>query len=65
LASCVVRVDGRSERTFFEGESAAAAVDALARSPDVLTAAVRWRGILGGRPRIAEERFGWTRRAEE
>jgi hypothetical protein len=46
---------------FFEGESAAAAVDALARSPDVLTAVVRWRGILGGRPRIAEERFGWTR----
>jgi hypothetical protein len=46
---------------FFEGEQAAAAVDALARSPDVLKAAVRWRGILAGRPRLAEERFGWTR----
>jgi hypothetical protein len=46
---------------FFEGEQAAAAVDALARSPDVLKAAARWRGILAGRPRLAEERFGWTR----
>jgi hypothetical protein len=46
---------------FFEGEQAAAAVDVLVRSPDVLKAAVRWRGILAGRPRLAEERFGWTR----
>jgi hypothetical protein len=46
---------------FFEGESTAAAVDTLARSPDLLTAAVRWRRILTGRPRLAHERFGWTR----
>ena len=46
---------------FFEGDSAAAAVDALSRSPGVLKAAMRWRGILAGRPRLAEERFGWTR----
>jgi hypothetical protein len=45
----------------FEGDSAAATVDALARSPGVLKAAMRWRGILAGRPRLAEERFGWTR----
>jgi hypothetical protein len=45
----------------FEGEQAAAAVDALARSPGVLKAAIRWRGILAGQPRLAEERFGWTR----
>jgi hypothetical protein len=45
---------------FFEGDSAAAAVDALSRSPGVLKAAARWRRILGGRPRLAEERFGWT-----
>ena len=44
----------------FEGDSAAAAVDALSRSARVLSAAVRWRGILAGRPRLAEERFGWT-----
>jgi hypothetical protein len=30
-------------------------------APRVLKAAVRWRGILAGRPRLAEERFGWTR----
>jgi hypothetical protein len=46
---------------FFEGDSAAAAVDALSRSARVVSAAVRWRGILAGRPRLAEERFGWTR----
>jgi hypothetical protein len=34
--------------------------DKLSRSPLVLNAAVRWRGILAGRPRLAEERFGWT-----
>jgi hypothetical protein len=49
------------EVVFFEGESAGAAVDAFSRSPGVLKAAVRWRRILGGRPRLAEERFGWTR----
>jgi hypothetical protein len=46
---------------FFEGNGATAAVDALSRSPRVLNTAVRSRGILAGRPRLAEERFGWTR----
>jgi hypothetical protein len=46
---------------FFEGESASAAVDALSRNPRVLSAAVRWRGVLTGRPRLAAEQFGWTR----
>jgi hypothetical protein len=46
---------------FFEGDGAAAAVDALSRSARVVSAAVRWRGILAGRPRLAEERFGWKR----
>jgi hypothetical protein len=55
-----VFVSEREVVFFFEGESATAAVDALSRSPRVLKAAVRWRGILGGRPRLAEERFGWT-----
>jgi hypothetical protein len=56
-----VFVSEREVVFFFEGDSATAAVDALSRSPGVLTAAVRWRRILGGRPRLAEERFGWTR----
>jgi hypothetical protein len=46
---------------FFEGKSATAVVGALSRSPGALKAAVRWRGILAGRPRPAEERFAWTR----
>jgi hypothetical protein len=56
-----VFVSEREVVFFFEGDSASAAVDALSRSPGVLKAAVRWRRILAGRPRLAEERFGWTR----
>jgi hypothetical protein len=44
----------------FEGDSATTAINTLLRSPDVLRAAVRWRRILAGRPRLAEERFGWA-----
>src|SRR6187401_2711893 len=56
-----VFVSEREVVFFFEGDSATAAVDAVSRSPGVLNAAVRWRGILAGRPRLAEERFGWAR----
>jgi hypothetical protein len=56
-----VFVSEREVVFFFEGESASAAVEALSRSPRVLNAAVRWRGILAGRPRLAAEQFGWTR----
>ncbi len=56
-----VFVSEREVVFLFEGDGASAAVDALSRSPRVLNAAVRWRGILGGRPRLAEEQFGWTR----
>jgi hypothetical protein len=56
-----VFVSEREVVFFFEGDSAAAAVDALSRSRRVLNVAVRWRGIVGGRPRLAEERFRWTR----
>jgi hypothetical protein len=56
-----VFVSEREVVFFFEGDSASAAVDVLSRSPRVLDAAVRWRGILAGRPRLAEEQFAWTR----
>jgi hypothetical protein len=56
-----VFVSEREVVFFFEGDSATAAAEALSRSPGVLKAAVRWRHILGGRPRLAEEQFGWTR----
>jgi hypothetical protein len=56
-----VFVSEREVVFFFEGDDATAVVDALSRSPDVLKTAVRWRGILAGRPRLAEERFGWRR----
>jgi hypothetical protein len=56
-----VFVSEREVVFFFEGESASAAVDALARSPRVLSTAARWRSVLTGRPRLAAEQFGWTR----
>jgi hypothetical protein len=56
-----VFVSEREVMFVFEGESAPAAVDALSRDTSVLKAALRWRGILAGRPRLAEERFGWAR----
>lgn len=53
---------GEREVVFvFEGDSAAAAVDRLSRNPALLKAALRWRSILAGRPRLVEQRFGWTR----
>jgi hypothetical protein len=55
-----VFVSEREVVFFFEGDTAGAAVDALSRSPRVLNAAVRWHGILAGRPRLAKEQFGWT-----
>jgi hypothetical protein len=58
-----VFVSEREVVFFFEGDSASAAVDALSRSPRVLSAAVRWRGILAGRPRLAAEQFAWTRQS--
>jgi hypothetical protein len=56
-----VFVSGREVVFFFEGDGAATVVEALSRNPGVLKAAARWRGILAGRPRLAEEQFGWTR----
>jgi len=55
-----VFVSEREVVFLFEGDGASA-VDALSRSPRVLSAAVRWRGILAGQPRLAQEQFGWTR----
>jgi hypothetical protein len=60
-----VLVSEREVVFFFEGDSAAEAVDALSRSAGVLQAAVRWRGILAGRPRLAEERFAGPALADE
>jgi hypothetical protein len=60
-----VFVSEREVVFFFEGEKAADTVDALVRSPGLLIAAVRWRRVLASRPRLAEERFGWARDADE
>jgi hypothetical protein len=56
-----VFVSEREAVFVFEGGDAEAVVAALSRSPNALKAAVRWRGVLAGRPRIAQERFSWAR----
>jgi hypothetical protein len=54
-----VLVSEREVIFFFEGERASQVVDQLSRNSGVLKAAVRWRGILAGRPRLAAEHFAW------
>jgi hypothetical protein len=58
-----VFVSKREVVFLFEGEDASAIVDALSRSPRLLKAAVRWRRVLAGEPRLATEQFSWTRAA--
>ena len=45
----------------FEGPDAKAAVERLIGEASVLRAATAWRECLAGRPRIAEEIYGWDR----
>lgn len=45
----------------FEGEEARRAIDELARQPGVWKAASAWKGCLRGRPRVAEQGYGWAR----
>jgi hypothetical protein len=60
-----VFVSEREAVFFFEGASAPAAIETLSQSATVLKAAVRWRRIVGGPPRLAYEQFGWTRTTNE
>jgi hypothetical protein len=45
----------------FEGPDARRAVEQLIGEASVWKAAVAWRRLLGGRPRIAERAFLWER----
>jgi hypothetical protein len=48
----------------FEAEQPRAALEELAGDPSVWRAAGAWREILAGRPRLAEEAYGWGRSDE-
>jgi hypothetical protein len=48
----------------FAGPKAKEAVQSLTSEPSMWRAAAAWRGVLGGRPRMAEHVFDWTRSAE-
>ena len=43
----------------FEGPRAREVVQRLARDPDAWRAAVRWRGVLAGAPRLARPAYAW------
>jgi hypothetical protein len=45
----------------FEGPNAADVVQRLARDPDAWRAAMHWRPILGGAPRLARSAYSWRR----
>jgi hypothetical protein len=47
----------------FEGENARAIVEELVGDPGVWRAATSWRECLDGRPRLADESYGWARPA--
>jgi hypothetical protein len=61
LSSHEVHVSDREVVFVFEGPESRAAVERLAGDPAVWGAAADWRSILAGRPRIAEQVFGWSR----
>lgn len=56
-----VFVTDREVVFLFEGPEAQEAVQKLAGDPAVWRAAARWRELLAGRPRIAEDVYSWTR----
>lgn len=45
----------------FEGPNASAAVEQLVGESSVWKAALAWRRCLAGRPRIAQDVYGWQR----
>lgn len=45
----------------FEGSAARAALEALIGEASVWKAGLAWRGLLDGRPRLAEPAFAWRR----
>ena len=47
----------------FEGPDAKETVQKVAGDPGVWRAAARWRELLAGRPRIADNAYIWTRPA--
>ena len=47
----------------FEGPDVKETVQKVAGDPGVWRAAVRWRELLAGRPRIADSAYSWARPA--
>jgi hypothetical protein len=60
-----VFVTDREVVFLFEGPEAREAVQELAGDPGVWRAAARWRELLAGRPRIADDVYAWERAAGE
>lgn len=56
-----VFVTDREAVFVFEGPDVRATAESLVRDPAVWRAAAAWRDCLGGRPRVADEAYGWSR----
>jgi hypothetical protein len=61
LAGHEVYVTDREVVFVFEAEQPRAALEELAGDPSVWRAARAWREILAGRPRLAQQAYGWSR----
>jgi hypothetical protein len=65
LTGHCVHLTEREAVFVFEGPDARAAVERVVGESKVWHAAVAWRGLLAGKPRIAETAFAWKREAPE
>jgi len=46
----------------FDGPDVTRFLEQLVRTPEAWRAATEWKDVIGGRPRVAEEEYAWTRR---
>lgn len=61
LKSHSVYLDDHEAVFVFEGPAAREVVEQILGESDVWRAASEWRGLLDGRPRLAEPAFSWSR----
>ena len=61
LTAHCVHLTEREAVFVFEGPDARATVERIVGEADVWHAAVTWRGLLAGKPRLAETAFAWHR----
>jgi hypothetical protein len=61
LTGHCVHLTEREAVFVFEGPNARATVERIVGESNVWDAAITWRGLLAGKPRVAETVFSWQR----